>query len=198
MHSEFDKELNSYTSAEELESLKHSLFMENVRITSEKSQLKSDYEDIYRRRRELISEKHQLDHERKQLSLEISKLKEQVEYERKRLKEDEKMLDKKQKVIERAYELLDKDKKAIAEEYETVERLKSDLRRMRAQASKEVYATGIFFRGVNNMVALKKRYKELLKIYHPDNICGDNEILLKINKEYEELRSRMDISSYSS
>ena len=29
-----------------------------------------------------------------------------------------KMLDKKQKVIERAYELLDKDKKAIAEEYE--------------------------------------------------------------------------------
>ncbi len=47
------------------------------------------------------------------------------------------------------------------------------------------------------MVALKKRYKDLLKIYHPDNICGDNEILLKINKEYEELRSKFDISKYS-
>ena len=138
------------------------------------------------------------DHIVERAKADITKLKEQVEYERKRLKEEEKLFDKKQKVIERAYELLDKDKKAIADEYETVERLKSDLRRMRAQASKEVYATGIFFRGVNNMVALKKRYKELLKIYHPDNICGDNEILLKINKEYEELRSRMDISSYSS
>ncbi|MCR5634096.1 MAG: hypothetical protein K6F90_02160 [Lachnospiraceae bacterium] len=197
MNSDFDKELNNISSPEELEQLKHSLFMENVRLTSEKSQLQSDYEEIYRRRRELISEKHQLDHERKQLTLEISKLKEQVEYERKRLKDDEKLFDKKQKVIERAYELLDKDKKNISEEYEKVERLKSDLRRMRAQASKEVYATGLFFRGVNNMVALKKRYKDLLKIYHPDNICGDNEILLKINKEYEELRSKLDISKYS-
>lgn len=197
MNNDFDKELNNISSSEELEQLKHSLFMENVRLTSEKSQLQSDYEEIYRRRRELISEKHQLDHERKQLTLEISKLKEQVEYERKRLKDDEKLFDKKQKVIERAYELLDKDKKNISEEYEKVERLKSDLRRMRAQASKEVYATGLFFRGVNNMVALKKRYKDLLKIYHPDNICGDNEILLKINKEYEELRSKLDISKYS-
>lgn len=197
MNNDFDKELNNISSTEELEKLKHSLFMENVRLTSEKSQLQSDYEEIYRRRRELISEKHQLDHERKQLTLEISKLKEQVEYERKRLKDDEKLFDKKQKVIERAYELLDKDKKNISEEYEKVERLKSDLRRMRAQASKEVYATGLFFRGVNNMVALKKRYKDLLKIYHPDNICGDNEILLKINKEYEELRSKLDISKYS-
>ena len=197
MNNDFDKELNNISSPEELEQLKHSLFMENVRLTSEKSQLQSDYEDIYRRRRELISEKHQLDHERKQLTLEISKLKEQVEYERKRLKDDEKLFDKKQKVIERAYELLDKDKKNISEEYEKVERLKSDLRRMRAQASKEVYVTGLFFRGVNNMVALKKRYKDLLKIYHPDNICGDNEILLKINKEYEELRSKFDISKYS-
>ena len=197
MNNDFDKELNNLSSPEELEQLKHSLFMENVRLTSEKSQLQSDYEEIYRRRRELISEKHQLDHERKQLTLEISKLKEQVEYERKRLKDDEKLFDKKQKVIERAYELLDKDKKNISEEYEKVERLKSDLRRMRAQTSKEVYATGLFFRGVNNMVALKKRYKDLLKIYHPDNICGDNEILLKINKEYEELRSKLDISKYS-
>ena len=44
------------------------------------------------------------------------------------------------------------------------------------------------------MVALKKRYKELLKIFHPDNVCGDNEILLKINEEYADLKERFDIS----
>ena len=30
-----------------------------------------------------------------------------------------------------------------------------------------------FFRGVDSELALRKRYKELLKIFHPDNKCGD-------------------------
>ena len=69
---------------------------------------------------------------------------------------------------------------------------KINLRKATASARKEVYATGLFFRGVNNMVALKKRYKDLMKIYHPDNSCGDQEILIKINAEYEELKDRFD------
>ena len=111
--------------------------------------------------------------------------------------EEEKLIDQKHKAIERAYALLERDKRIIAEEYETVERIKSDAKRMKQSASKERYTGGLFFRGVNNSVSLKKRYKELLKIYHPDNIGGDNEILLKINQEYEELRNRFDISKYS-
>ena len=45
----------------------------------------------------------------------------------------------------------------------------------------------MFFKGVQDNVSLKKRYKELLKIYHPDNLNGDKEILQAISAEYETL-----------
>ena len=43
----------------------------------------------------------------------------------------------------------------------------------------------MFFKGVEDTKSLKKRYKELLKIYHPDNMHGDNLLIQKINSEYE-------------
>ena len=45
----------------------------------------------------------------------------------------------------------------------------------------------IFFKGVEDTTSLKKRYKALLKIYHPDNMLGDKELLQAINTEYERL-----------
>ena len=45
----------------------------------------------------------------------------------------------------------------------------------------------IFFRGVNDTESVKKRYRSLLKIYHPDNTNGDNDLVLAINEEYERL-----------
>ena len=45
----------------------------------------------------------------------------------------------------------------------------------------------IFFKGVEDTASLKKRYKALLKIYHPDNMHGDKELLQAINTEYERL-----------
>ena len=45
----------------------------------------------------------------------------------------------------------------------------------------------LFFIGVESKTALKKRYKQLLKIYHPDNLCGDTETLQEINRVYHRL-----------
>jgi len=45
----------------------------------------------------------------------------------------------------------------------------------------------MFFKGVEDTKSLKKRYKELLKIYHPDNVNGDNSLIQVINIEYENL-----------
>lgn len=44
-----------------------------------------------------------------------------------------------------------------------------------------------YFQGVRNSEELKKRYKDLLKIYHPDNSSGDAEITRQIHAEYKEL-----------
>lgn len=47
---------------------------------------------------------------------------------------------------------------------------------------------GIFFKGVNDTVSLKKRYKELMKIFHPDNTHGDTDLIKAIGEEYEKLK----------
>ena len=44
-----------------------------------------------------------------------------------------------------------------------------------------------YFAGVNDMRSLKKRYRDLLKIYHPDNQNGDSSVSKQIQEEYESL-----------
>ncbi len=188
----FMDQLSAFKTKDELEKLKHQLFLENVKIQSEKAQIESEYEQIHREKKAVTMERRQLQREKKQLSIEMNELREQVEFERKRLKEDEKFIEKKQRIIEHSYELMQQDRLNLTAEKERVERERDVLRRMQAATQKEVYSTGVFFRGVNNPIALKKRYKDLLKIYHPDNICGDSDILLKINREYEELRDKLN------
>ena len=53
------------------------------------------------------------------------------------------------------------------------------------------------FRGVKNPLALKKRYKDLIKIFHPDNVAGDKEMIQKINREYESLKHEYDIGKWA-
>ena len=43
-----------------------------------------------------------------------------------------------------------------------------------------------FFAGTTDAVSIKKRYKELLKIYHPDNGSGDASTSAVINQQYKE------------
>lgn len=43
----------------------------------------------------------------------------------------------------------------------------------------------VYFAGVNNLKSLKKRYHDLLKIYHPDNQNGDSTVSKQIQEEYE-------------
>lgn len=46
-----------------------------------------------------------------------------------------------------------------------------------------------FFAGCNTAEARKKRYRELLKIYHPDNQNGNSETLIKIKTAYEKIKT---------
>ncbi len=56
----------------------------------------------------------------------------------------------------------------------------------------------VFFKGVEKEEDLRKRYRELLKIYHPDNQSGDQELTQSIQKEYEYLQSYFSSNHSSS
>ena len=54
-------------------------------------------------------------------------------------------------------------------------------------ATSNVVKGEMFFSGVGSKQSLKKRYKDLIKIYHPDNLDGDKDTIQEINSEYNKL-----------
>jgi hypothetical protein len=77
-------------------------------------------------------------------------------------------------------------KKNIEEEKETFEKIKKF--RRPAQNTVTYVGTDFLFKGVDDDKSLKKRYRDLLKIFHPDNLSGDTSVIQNINKEYEALK----------
>lgn len=47
-----------------------------------------------------------------------------------------------------------------------------------------------FFAGCNSRESVDKKYRSLVKLYHPDNMDGDNAALTEINIQYEKAKNR--------
>ena len=50
----------------------------------------------------------------------------------------------------------------------------------------------VLFRGADNILLLKKRYKDLMKMFHPDCLGGDTEMVKALNKTYDKLIGECD------
>ena len=59
--------------------------------------------------------------------------------------------------------------------------------------SSNVVKGEMFFMGVGNEKSLRKRYKDLIKIYHPDNLNGDTGTIQEINREYQVLMQKLEV-----
>ncbi len=168
--------------SDDLKKMKAWMFKEQVRIQAKKDELQE-------LNRELQDLKRTLEGERSMLDLREKTIK-------KRFDDNESFIAKKLKIIENAYQQLEIDRKALECERLNFEHEKNKYRRQKMSSAKaHSYESGAyegtsFFRGVDSELALRKRYKELLKIFHPDNKCGDTKTLLLIQTEYESLRSR--------
>lgn len=164
-------------SADELDELKLWLFKENVRIEAEKKQLQELYVKF-------LAEKEQFQEEMKTLN-------HKVLMERKRLKEDELFFSKKMDILKNGFSQLEQDRKKLEKERMQAEADRSASERAQESLS-TVSAVKLFFKGVSNPLTLKKRYKDLIKIFHPDNVCGDVDTIQLINREYEILREELE------
>lgn len=151
----------------ELQALKIWLFSENIRVQAEQ--------------KKLLEMENRLLKERMQFQEEMKILNQKVTASRQRLKQDEQFFEKKMDILKDGFSHLEADRKAF-------EREKEAFRRSVREADSPAEEKGVFFAGVRNQLALKKRYKDLSKIYHPDNLAGDKEMMQRIGKEYETLR----------
>lgn len=181
---DFDEALMKAESPDDIKKMKTWMFKEQIRIQAKRDELQEV-------NRELQDLKRALDREKCSLELREKAVK-------KRFDDNEVFIAKKKKIIEDAYQQLAIDRKALECERLNFEHERNKYRRQKmsgARTGHQQYEQGAydgtcFFRGVDGEPALKKRYKELLKIFHPDNKCGDTKTLLLIQTEYESIRSR--------
>lgn len=162
---------------EKLNDLKRWLFEENIRLEIRQKELNELHEKF-------LSEKVAFVEEMKAINLRNLN-------ERKRLKDEEMFFDKKMQILKDGFADLDNDRKRLAKErlaFETEKKVTKSIKHEEAYTD----LAGSLFAGVNNSLALKKRYRDLLKIFHPDNLCGDSDMVTVITREYERLKSEID------
>lgn len=168
---------------DELDSLKTWLFKENIRLESERSELK------YREDR--------LSMEKRQFQSEMQEINRRISVERRRLKQDEDFFEKKMAILKNGFAQLDEERKKLEREKISFETRK-DARTSLSRHEKSQDVADLLFQGVESQLALKKRYKDLLKMFHPDNIAGDHEMVVVINKTYERLKREYESGKQAS
>lgn len=151
-----------HATEEELKDIKKWFFRENMRIQQEKNALTEE-------KKAFEAEKHNYEEQYEMANLKVKLVRRQ--------------LDKEKKLFDLKWKKLEEEVFKLAAERDEIARAKQELQTMEQKSHYE-----IFFIGVNSEASLKKRYKDLLKIYHPDNLNGDNTTLQEINKQYDSLK----------
>lgn len=164
---EWDEMMDS-TSEEDLLELKHWLFRENIRLQSEQ--------------RDLDEMKSRFIKERDEFRKEMDTLNHQMVIEHKRLKDEQIFFDKKMDILKNGFMELEAEKQKFNREKLMFENNYLDAIGSEGECE-------ILFSGVTSSLGLKKRYKDLMKIYHPDNLCGSERVVQLINREYDKKRA---------
>lgn len=184
-HDRIDMRITGMDSAEEW------LHHESMRLEELRRELNQASHIMKQEAMKLQNEKKEFEMQRQDFLADKAEWERQADAEKKKIADEAALFDKKYKVLEMGFAKLDADRKAFEAqkrafsfrqkyEQESAAMTDDDLEK----AASEMY----FFRGVTHILALKKRYKDLIKIYHPDNLDGDKSALQQINREYEQLK----------
>ena len=138
-------------------------------------------------------------------NIRLEELRKNLEQQQGKLEEEEQvaeiqkqMLEKQKRSLDLLRKQLDNQKHLFDQQWQILERETRQLAidREKFKRDKLIYRDEVYrearrkFAMVQN--ALKKRYKALLKIYHPDNAGGDKEVLQAISAEYETLSRNIE------
>lgn len=149
--------------------------------------------EIEHTKKELEHSKKDMEDKRKELERQRREFERQRESEMDRMKQEQHLFDMKWKILESELEKLAAEKQHVEKQkafYSRVNDYENGYNRNRIS---NVVKGELFFMGVGNEKALHKRYRDLIKIYHPDNLDGDTQTIQEINREYDVLKRKLDI-----
>lgn len=164
------EEVSKAEDIDELKEAKLWLFQENIRLENA--------------RKELATSQERFLNERVQLRKELDELNRRTVLERKRLKEESMFFEKKLAILQDGFRQLDEDRRSLERQKKALEERTSRVVYEEIGGPVMEESVRLLFRGANNPLALRKRYKDLVKIFHPDNLFGDEELAQVINREY--------------
>ncbi|MCR4741097.1 MAG: J domain-containing protein [Lachnospiraceae bacterium] len=152
-------------------------------LMQESKKLEIDRANFEREKEDFEAEKQRFQSERHLVAESVNDRDKAADLEAKTIAYQKMLVERKLAILENGFKELCRDKEAFEREKEEFERRKKE---SRSGISGD--DTGVLFNGVDNFLALKKRYRDLLKIFHPDNLSGDKEALQIINDEYAKLK----------
>lgn len=158
---------------QQLKELRRFLFEERISVINERKAQEEMYEKFME--------------ERVSFREEMKTLNSKVLLERKRLKDEQSFFDKKLSILQSGFASLEMDRKAFEKEKRAFEELQKS---NRVSKSVQNFDASYLFVGVNSYLGLRKRYRDLIKIFHPDNKDGDSSMAVAIKEEFERLKER--------
>ena len=138
-------------------------------------------------RKELLDERRKLKRDQIELEKQLSEyaIKKQL---------DEKMMTSQKELFQKKFKILEMELQKLAEEKARLEREKNFYKavneNLEREKSKDPGEVRMLFRGIDNLDDLKKRHRELIKIFHPDNVNGDTSVIQEINRQFDELKMK--------
>lgn len=172
-----DKEIVIFQQTEEIEKIRRTLEKEKEEFDRKKRKFEREQKDFQRRRE---AEKREFQR--------------QQESENRRIAQENQLFRMKWRLLEEEVQKLADEKRRMENRRNFYERVNDFEQKSNEKAdfSLKVVRGEMFFAGVTSELALKKRYKDLIKIYHPDNVSGDTNTVQEINREYDQLKNRLE------
>lgn len=166
-----------------LEELRRFLFKESCRLKNQESALDDQW--------------HKLEKERNALKEEIDEAGRKLQEQRAEFEHDRSFFDQKMQILKDGYDKLSNDRKSLEIEKKRIAQERMMLQEDIANADEKLKEQSaglmnVLFKGADTPLSLKKRYKALMKIFHPDNMNGDDELVQWLNIEYSKLKQEMD------
>lgn len=145
---------------------------------------------IERKRQALRREKREIERERRKLEREKSEFILVKTSEDKRIENEKQLFEMKWKILEEELKKVADEKLQVEKQRKFYQYVTEHEERTASESTGNIVRGDMFFVGVADKKALKKRYKDLLKIYHPDNASGDIGTVQEINREYDRLQEQ--------
>lgn len=159
-------------------------FQQTVEIEHKKELLEHEKNTIDIEKQKLAEEKRSLERDKRALLRKQSS-------DAARMKQEQHLFDMKWKILEEELSKLAEEKQQFQRQKEFYSRV-HEYERMGSHgySGTNIVKGEMFFVGISDEISLKKRYKDLIKIYHPDNLAGDTGTLQEINREYDKLKKK--------